>query len=119
VALILTAIGLVLLVTSLAGVALGLYMAVDRTTREDGWLFAVLWVPGLATASGVLMRDIVTFTVGVLCLLAAGTVFVLRGDTSKAEREHTPTRRPAAARLLNSEDTTKENRTGSSDKAAS
>ncbi len=110
-----------MLVISLAGVALGFYMAADRRTREGGWLFAVLWVPGLAAASGILMRDVVTFTVGVLCLLAAGTVFVLRGDTSQKEKAEKvdPARERAGARLLNSEETTRENRTSDSDRAAS
>jgi len=117
--LILTAIGLLLLVISLAGVALGLYMAADRRTREGGWLFAVLWVPGLAAASGILMRDVVTFTVGVLCLLAAGTVFVLRSDTSQKAGKDDPAIGPSEARLLNSEETTRENRTSDSGRAAS
>ncbi len=118
---ILTAIGLLLLVISLAGVALGFYMAADRRTREGGWLFAVLWVPGLAAASGILMRDVVTFTVGVLCLLAAGTVFVLRGDTPQKEKagKDDPARERAEVSLLNSEETTKENRTSDSGRAAS
>ena len=121
VALVLTAIGLLLLVISLAGVALGFYMAADRRTREGGLLFAVLWVPGLAAASGILMRDVVTFTVGVLCLLAAGTVFVIRGDTSQKEKagKDDPARERAGASLLNSEETTKENRTTGSGRAAS
>lgn len=77
---ILTAIGLLLLAISLAGVALGIYMAADRRTRSRGRLFAVMWVPGLAAASGILMRDVVTFMVGMLCFLVAGAVFVLEGD---------------------------------------
>jgi hypothetical protein len=77
---VLSAIGLVLLVISLAGIALGLYMAADKRTRSRGRLFAVLWVPALAASSGVLMRDVVTFTVGLLCFLVAGTVFALQGD---------------------------------------
>ena len=40
---ILTAIGLILLVISLAGIALGLYMSADKSTRSRGRLFAVLW----------------------------------------------------------------------------
>ena len=78
---ILTAIGLLFLVISLAGGTLGLYMAADRRTRERGLLFAALWVPGLSAASGVLMRDVVTFTVGLLCFLIAGAVFALRGES--------------------------------------
>jgi hypothetical protein len=86
---ILTAIGLLLLVISLAGVALGLYMAADKRTRSRGRLFAVLWVPAVAASTGVLMRDIVTFTVGLLCFLVAGTVFALsrRRDQRAASRQ--------------------------------
>lgn len=119
---VLTAIGLLLLVITLAGVALGLYMAADSKTREAGWLFAVWWVPGLAAASGVLMRDVVTFTVGTLCFLVAGAVFVLEGDWSRkppAGRKGDVARDPGEPRLLDSERTTKENRTQDSGRAAS
>ena len=74
----LTAIGTLLLLASLAGTAFGVYMAADSRTREAGKLFAIWWVPAAAAASGVLMRDVVTFVVGTLCLLVAGTAFVLQ-----------------------------------------
>jgi len=45
VSLVLTAIGLLLLVISFAGVALGLYMAADMRTRRCGQLVTMLWVP--------------------------------------------------------------------------
>ena len=109
---VLSAIGLVLLVISLAGIALGLYMAVDKRTRSRGRLFAVLWVPALAASSGVLMRDVVTFTVGLLCFLIAGTVYAIQGDVPKkppAGREADLATSPAESRLLDSEKTTKEN----------
>ena len=119
----LTAIGLLLLAISLGGVALGLYMAADRRTREGGLLFAVLWIPGLAAASGILMRDVVSFTVGALCLLAAGAVFVLRGDKSqesKAESEDDPAAGPAGTSFLReAEKITRENKTRGSGRAAS
>ncbi len=76
---ILTAIGTLLLLASLAGVAFGAYMAADPKTRESGKLFAVWWVPAAAAASGVFMRDVVTFAVGLLCFLVAGAVFTLEG----------------------------------------
>jgi hypothetical protein len=76
---ILTAIGTLLLLASLAGVAFGAYMALDPKTRESGKLFAVWWVPAAAAASGVFMRDVVTFSVGVLCFLVAGAVFTFEG----------------------------------------
>ena len=96
---ILTAIGLLLLAISLGGVALGLYMAADQKTRARGWLFAVSGCRRLAASSGVLMRDVVTFTVGLLCFLVAGTVFALQGDrpTSHQARER-PTWQEARGR---------------------
>lgn len=109
---ILTVIGLLSLAISVGGVALGLYMAADKRTRSRGRLFAVLWVPALAASTGVLMRDIVTFTVGLLCFLVAGTVFVLQGDVPNqppADRKTDPAGGPAGTRLLDSEKTTKEN----------
>jgi hypothetical protein len=120
----LTTIGLLLLIVCLAGVALGLYMAADSKTREGGWLFAVWWVPAVAAASGVLMRDVVTFTVGTVCFLVAGAVFVLGGDWSRkpsADRKDDSTGSPARTIIPDSdlERTTKENRTQSSGRAAS
>src|SRR5215208_5511982 len=119
---ILTAIGLLLLVISLAGVALGLYMAADKRTRSRDRLFAVLWVPAVAAASGVVMHDVVTFTVGLLCFLVAGTVFALQGDKPyepPADTKADLARGPAGNRFLDSEKTTKENKTRSQGKVAS
>lgn len=107
---ILILIGTVLLVVCLAGVALGIYMALDGNNRESGVLFALCWVSGAAGASGVLMRDGVTFLIGALCFLVAGAVFVLFGGaqsgSGKRDRGgpygHTPDD--------GSEKTTKENR---------
>jgi hypothetical protein len=56
----------------------------DPKNRDAGHYFAVWWVPGVAAASGVLMRDVVTFTVGVACFLGAGAIFFLQG---KAQRK--------------------------------
>jgi len=109
-------------VISLAGVALGLYMAVDRRTRARGRLFAVWWVPALAASSGVLMRDVVTFAVGLLCFLIAGAVFLLEGDRHyepSTGRKDDLARGQAGDRLLDSEKTTKENKAQGSEKAAS
>jgi hypothetical protein len=83
VSVILTLLGIVLLVPALAGIGLGVYMATNPNTRELGRLFALWWIPGAAAASGVLMRDLVTFTVGSVCFLVAGAVFLLKGLTMR------------------------------------
>jgi hypothetical protein len=80
---ILSVIGTLLLLFCLLAVALGAYMAMDPKTREPGKLFAVWWVPGVAAASGVLMRDVVTFAVGALCFLVAGAVFTFEDGTAR------------------------------------
>jgi hypothetical protein len=118
---ILTVIGLLLLVISLAGVALGIYMATGGRTRSRGRLFAILWVPALAASTGVLMRDVVTFAVGLLCFLVAGTVFTLQGDVpdEPSSRKANLARSPAGSRLLDSETTTKENETRGQGRVAS
>jgi hypothetical protein len=81
VSLILSAIGLLLLLFSLAAIAFGAFMAMDPKNREAGRFFAVWWVPGAAAAGGVLMRDVVTFAVGSLCFLVAGAAFALGSGT--------------------------------------
>jgi hypothetical protein len=90
---VLTLVGAVLLLASLTGVAFGVYMAAEPKTRESGKLFAVWWVPAAAAASGVFMRDVVTFTIGVLCFLVAGAVFTFedgkaRTPTAKRTNEN-------------------------------
>ena len=102
---ILTAIGTLLLLASLVGVAFGVYMATDLKTREPGKLFAVWWVPAAAAASGVLMRDVVTFFVGVLCFLVAGAVFTFEGGGVQR-----PTIERTGEKRDGSEKTTRENR---------
>ncbi len=101
---ILTVIGTLLLLVSLAGVAFGVYMAVDPKTRESGKLFAVWWVPAAAAASGLFMRDVVTFTIGVLCFLVAGAVFTF--EDGKAPTRTAPR---TNEQREDSEKTTKEN----------
>jgi len=110
---ILTAIGTLLLLASLAGAAFGVYMATDPKTREAGKLFAIWWVPAAAAASGVLMRDVVTFVVGTLCFLVAGAVFTFEGG-----RVHRPTIKRTGEKRDGSEKTTRENR-ARDDRAAS
>jgi hypothetical protein len=110
---ILNAVGTLLLLASLVGVAFGAYMATDPKTREQGKLFAVWWVPAVAAASGVFMRDVVTFVVGVLCFLVAGAVF-----TFEDGRVQKPTVRRVGGEPDDSEKTTRENR-ARNDRAAS
>jgi hypothetical protein len=110
---ILTATGTLLLLASLAGVAIGAYMAMDPKTREPGKLFALWWVPAAAAAGGVFMRDVVTFSVGVLCFLVAGAVFTF--EDGRAQR---PAIKRVGEKRDGSEKTTRENRAGD-DRAAS
>ena len=93
--LLLVVIGLLLLLLSLAVVAFGAYMALDERHRERGIFLAVWWVPAVATSIGILMRDSVTFTVGVLCFVVAGTALVLdlRG-TRKPARQRPARQKP-------------------------
>src|SRR5215216_7552859 len=114
---ILTTTGLLLIVLALAGIALGIFMALDPKTRDSGRLFAIWWVPGLAAASGVLMRDVVTFTVGIVCFLVAGAVFVLEDDRlrkSPVRRGSDLARGSGGKGRLDSKETTKENKPGDS-----
>lgn len=77
-----TAIGALILMLSLAGVAFGVYMSTHPKTREAGQLFAVWWVPGGAAALGVFMRDTVTFAIGMFCFVVAGATLLLKSGTS-------------------------------------
>ena len=80
-----TLVGILVLLVSLAAVALGLFMAADRRTREPGLLFALWWTPALATAAGIFMRDPVTFSMGLLCFAVAGAaVYFERRSARKA-----------------------------------
>lgn len=118
----LTVLGILLLAVSLAGVTFGFFMATDPRTRDGGWLFAIWWVPAVAASSGVLMRDVVTFTVGILCFLVAGVVFVLRGEGSRrhtAGRKGGPTDDPGEPKYLDSERPTRENAARPSRRAVS
>jgi hypothetical protein len=120
--LVLTAIGLLLLVVALAGVGLGIYMAVEPKTRASGKLFAIWWVPGVAAASGILMRDIVTFTVGVICFLVAGAMMVFedsRPRKSQVRAKDDLARGPEGDKHLDSENTTRENKVRYTRRAAS
>lgn len=104
---VLTAIGTLILLLSLAGVLFGVYMSTHPKTREAGKLFAVWWVPGVAAAAGVFMRDAVTFGIGLICFLLAGGILLFENSrTGKPSiRRRASSRRSAATR------TTRENRT--------
>ena len=70
--LLLTFLGAVLLLVSLAAIALGLFVAARRGLRGQGLFFALWWTPAVAASVGVLMRDPVTFLVGVFCFVVGG-----------------------------------------------
>jgi hypothetical protein len=119
---ILTATGFLLLVVALLGVGLGIYMAVEPQTRASGKLFAIWWVPGLAAASALLMRDVVTFTVGSVCFLIAGAVTVF--EDSRPRKAQVRGRDGLASEAegdirLDSEKATTENKVRDSGRAAS
>lgn len=106
---VLVAIGVVLLLISLAGIALGVYMASDERTREPGILFALCWVSATAGSAGVIMLDVVTFLVGLLCFLAAGAAFLFFGDGLPGGQARRRTRGETVT-PDGSEKTTRENR---------
>ena len=82
----LAVVGVLLLLSSLVGVALGAYMALDDRTRERGIFFAVWWIPAVAAACGIVTHDWVTFIIGTFCFVVAGTALAL---------EHHDLQRPA------------------------
>jgi hypothetical protein len=93
-------IGLLLLLLSLAVVAFGAYMALGERHREPGVFLAVWWIPAVAASIGILMRDLVTLTVGVLCFVVAGAALVLdlrgtRKPTRQRPARRHPVREPA------------------------
>ncbi len=55
-----------------------MYAAIDPKTRKLGTLFALWWVPGAAAAIGVLIQDLVTFTVALVCFAVGGIVFFFK-----------------------------------------
>jgi hypothetical protein len=77
VGILLVLVGALLLLLSLAGVVFGLFMALDQRTRESGLFFALWWIPAVAAAGGVLMRDLATFAIGVFCFAVAGAAYAL------------------------------------------
>ncbi len=85
----LTIVGVLLLLPSLAGIAFGAYMSTHPKTRESGGMFALLWVPALAAAIGVLLRDPVTVVVSLICFVVAGTTLCVAGVVTKIRQPKT------------------------------
>ena len=90
--------GTLLLLLSLAGLAFGAFIAADRRTRKPGVFFALWWIPAVAAAGGVLMEDLVTFTVGTFCFVVAGVALAV---------EHRGSRRPTREKITSSGGVTK------------
>ena len=93
-----------MLLLSLAVFAFGVYMALDERYRERGIFLAVWWIPAVAASIGILMRDSVTVTVGVLCFVVAGTALVLdlRG-TRKPARQRPVRQKPTGQEPMGQE----------------
>lgn len=82
-----TLIGILVALVSLAGIALGAFMAMDRRTREPGILFALWWTPALAASTGIFMRDSVTSLIGAVCFVVAGVaLYVEQRSVRKASK---------------------------------
>ena len=81
--LLLVVVGLLLLLLSLAGLGFGVYMAFDERNREQGIFLAIWLVPAVAASLGIVLRDWVTFTIGALCFVIAGTALALERHGSK------------------------------------
>lgn len=79
----LTALGILLLLLSLAGIAVGFFMALGRRTRVPGVFFALWWIPAVAAAGGILMNDPVTFYIGAFCFVVAGVAMLLENRDSQ------------------------------------
>lgn len=90
-------VGALLLLAALAGVAFGIFMSMFPNTRRAGAYFALWWVSGAAAAAGVLMRDPVTFAVGLACFCLSGAAYAAAGGGRRSRR-------------AGSEKTTRENR---------
>lgn len=107
----LSAFGYLVLAVSLVGIAFGVFMATSSKTRDAGKYFALWWVPGAAAASGILMRDIVTFTIGFVCFCVAGAVFAFEARKSGAAstKQRAGSRGGKKRRSRASERTTAEN----------
>jgi len=100
----LTILGVLLLLPSVAGIVFGVFMALDPKTRFPGVLFALWWVSAAVAAFGVLIRDPATFAMGLLCFAVAGLTLVV-----EERRPQKPPVRPKVP-SADSERTTQENK---------
>lgn len=82
--------GVLLLLLSLAGIALGSFMALNGRTRGRGMFFAIWWITAAAASAGILMRDRVTFTVGAFCFIVAGAALALEQRGSRRPDRGSP-----------------------------
>jgi hypothetical protein len=95
-----------MLAVSLAAIAFGVFMAINSKTRGTGKYFALWWVPGAAAASGIIMRDIVTFTISFTCFCIAGIVFAFEARGAEGTKRSSVKKKRADRK---SERTTAEN----------
>ncbi|CAN5180762.1 hypothetical protein BH18ACT10_BH18ACT10_10750 [soil metagenome] len=89
----LTILGVLLLVPSVAGAVFGVFMALDSKMRRAGLLFVLWWVPGIVASFGILIRDPATFVMGLVCFVVAGLALLLeeRWANKPVSRRRAPT----------------------------
>jgi len=89
----LTILGVLLLVPSVAGAVFGVFMALDSKVRRAGLLFVLWWVPGIVASFGILIRDPATFVMGLVCFVVAGLALLLeeRWANKPVSRRRAPT----------------------------
>jgi hypothetical protein len=77
VTLLLTILGILVLLPSVAGLVFGGFIALDPKTRGQGVMFALWWVSGVVAALGILVRDSATFVMGLFCFTVAGLALIV------------------------------------------
>jgi len=77
VTLLLTILGILVLLLSVAGIAFGGFMALDPQVRGAGVIFGLWWVSGVVAALGILVRDSATFAIGLFCFTVAGLALLV------------------------------------------
>jgi len=77
VTLLLTILGILVLLPSVAGIVFGGFMALDPKIRGAGVIFALWWVSGVVAALGILVRDSATFAMGLFCFAVAGLALLV------------------------------------------